>query len=190
MEIYNIAKDSILLFDLDGTLIDSDYANFLAYKKAFDIVLKQDYYYFEFDIKHRFSRKDIINIKQDISESAKDEIISLKEEFFSEFLNHTKINNSLLEILIAFKNTNRLFLVTNANPKRVHEILEFHNLTNYFTCIYTNLQVLISGIDCKYQSIISTYKLDANKITLFENEDNEINCALLSGVPEKNIFKI
>ena len=35
-----IKADSILFFDLDGTLVDTDYANFLSYKKAIEFVKK------------------------------------------------------------------------------------------------------------------------------------------------------
>lgn len=33
-----ISDDTVLFFDLDGTLIDTDYANYLAYEKAIQTI--------------------------------------------------------------------------------------------------------------------------------------------------------
>jgi beta-phosphoglucomutase len=37
-----IQADSVLFFDMDGTLIDTDYANFLSYKKAIHAYNRQN----------------------------------------------------------------------------------------------------------------------------------------------------
>ena len=38
-----IKKDTVLFFDMDGTLVDTDYANFLAYKQAISETVKFDF---------------------------------------------------------------------------------------------------------------------------------------------------
>jgi beta-phosphoglucomutase-like phosphatase (HAD superfamily) len=42
LERIKITTDKILFFDMDGTLVDTNLANFSAYKKALDSVLQTD----------------------------------------------------------------------------------------------------------------------------------------------------
>lgn len=37
-----IKKDTVLFFDMDGTLVDTDYANFLAYQQAISEIVESD----------------------------------------------------------------------------------------------------------------------------------------------------
>ena len=38
----NINSDTVLFFDMDGTLIDTDFANFLSYQEAIKSVMQSE----------------------------------------------------------------------------------------------------------------------------------------------------
>jgi len=38
----NINSDTVLFFDMDGTLIDTDFANFLSYQEAIKSVIQSE----------------------------------------------------------------------------------------------------------------------------------------------------
>jgi len=76
-----INSKTILLFDLDGTLIDTDKANFLAYKSAIFKIINieiEDIY------KERINRTLIKEILIDTSDELISEIVLVKEKIYSE----------------------------------------------------------------------------------------------------------
>jgi FMN phosphatase YigB (HAD superfamily) len=74
-----IDSKSILFFDLDGTLIDSDYANFLSYKKAIQEIINpnNDILY---DINKRFTRQTIKELFPTINQINFEKIIQRKNK--------------------------------------------------------------------------------------------------------------
>ena len=70
-----ITKDKILFFDMDGTLIDTDYSNFLAYKKAVKSVIDKSLTY---KAGERFTRKHLSEIFAYLTKNEIEEIIEKK----------------------------------------------------------------------------------------------------------------
>ncbi|MBS1571678.1 MAG: hypothetical protein JST62_04675 [Bacteroidetes bacterium] len=64
----NITTDIILFFDMDGTLIDTDLANFLSYKKAINSVTKSDNN-LTYNPDKRFNRSNLKNAGPNGTES-------------------------------------------------------------------------------------------------------------------------
>ncbi len=126
-----ITKDNILLFDMDGTLVDTNLANFLSYKTALD-----SFYKLKKKIKYnpnqRFNRKTLKTIVPNLSENKYQQIIQLKEKNYKKYLHKTKLNKKTTNILIKFYKTNRTVLVTNSRKDRALMTLNYHNLTDKF----------------------------------------------------------
>ena len=61
----NIKENDILFFDMDGTLVDTDFSNFLSYKKAIQSVIQtnNDIPYHPND---RFNRHFLTKVFQNI----------------------------------------------------------------------------------------------------------------------------
>ena len=53
-----IKKDTVLFFDMDGTLVDTDYANFLAYQQAISEIVESDLN-IEYDSNFRLNRSSL-----------------------------------------------------------------------------------------------------------------------------------
>ena len=91
-----VSEKTIFLIDLDGTLVDTDYANYLAYhyaiKKIFEIELS-------YDRKKRFTRNDLKKIFPNIQVSDFEKIVRLKEDKYKDYLSKTVVNKDLMILL-------------------------------------------------------------------------------------------
>src|SRR5690606_40964609 len=88
-----ITTDTVLFFDMDGTLIDTDLANFLSYKKAIVSITKLDNN-LAYNPDKRFNRSNLKNAVPNLTETEYERIIQKKEDRKSTRLNssHVKIS--------------------------------------------------------------------------------------------------
>lgn len=182
-----INRDSVLLFDMDGTLIDTDFANFLSYKKAIQSVFQTDKE-IQYSPNERFNRAQLKKIAPNLTEKELEKIIKLKEENYKENLTQTKLNRSVADILIQYSKTNKTVLVTNCREDRALITLNYHNLTNKFSNIFFR-QISENGNRInKYQNAIKRLSLSVKTVIIFENEKAEIDDAILAGILINNII--
>lgn len=183
----NIKENHILFFDMDGTLVDTDFANFLSYKKAIEsyIQLKNE---IEFDPNERFNRASLKVAVPNLKEADYEKIIRKKEENYKEHLSETKLNKSVTDILLKYSKTNKTVLVTNCREDRAMMTLNYHNLTDKFSYIFfRNISDNGQRIN-KYKKAISSLSLSAQTVIVFENERPEIEDAILAGISIENII--
>jgi hypothetical protein len=181
-----INADTILFFDMDGTLINTDYANFLSYSRAIKEILDLDSNII-FDQNIRFTREILKKQYSELSKQKLDKIINLKEKLYIEYLSDTTQNRLIVSLLKIYSKTNKTVLVTNSQQVRADLILAHHNLTNYFSHkIY--FQNAINGEKNKYEYAISHLGCSPASIIIFENEPNEIISATKVKIPLENII--
>ena len=185
----NIKENHILFFDMDGTLVDTDYANFLSYKKAIQSFTQTDTE-IEFNTSERFNRASLKIAVPNLTETEYEKIILKKEENYKEHLSLTKLNNSVVDILLKYSSTNKTVLVTNCREDRALMTLNYHNLTDKFNNIFFR-NISNNGLRInKYKNAISSLSLSAQTVIVFENERSEIEDAILAGILHKNIISI
>lgn len=185
----NITEKDILLFDMDGTLVDTDFANFLSYKKAIQscVHLEKE---IEFDPNKRFNRTSLKDLVPNLKEADYEKIIQKKEENYKEHLSETKLNKSVVDILLKYSQTNKTVLVTNCREDRALMTLNYHNLTDKFSNIFfRNISDNGERIN-KYKKAISSLSISAQTVIVFENESPEIEDAILAGISINKIFSI
>jgi len=182
-----IDNQTVLIFDLDGTLIDTDSANFLGYKEAVLKIkgLDLDLLYSDAE---RFTREKLKKIIPNITKLEYKKVIETKNKVFYKYLNKTKINILYLEFIRKYSKTNKIILATNSSKVRAELILKFHNLVEMFDFIfykedYDNYKI------GKYEYILNSLKLDPKSVMIFDNEQSELTNAKLAGIPAKNIMK-
>lgn len=127
----------LAIFDMDGTLFNTNDVNFFSYKEAlekYNIKLDYNYYcsycngrhYTVFLPKLTNGNKDLIeNIHND------------KKQLYSKYLNKVKINYHLFNVIEKIKKDYKIALVTTASKKNTVEILEYTNKTDLFDLVIT-----------------------------------------------------
>lgn len=184
-----ITQDKVLFFDMDGTLVDTDYANYLSFKKAIQSVIKPKQF-LPFNPNERFNRTILQREFPNLNDNEYQEIIQLKERFYSENIGQTKLLPFANEILDSFFEINTTVLVTNCREDRAIMTLRQHGLTDKF-----KHKIFRKSIDKdqhinKFENALKTLELEPHMIILFENEQFEIEEALRAGIPINNIINI
>tara|TARA_R110000744_G_scaffold353376_1_gene459704 strand:- start:1324 stop:1905 length:582 start_codon:yes stop_codon:yes gene_type:complete len=187
----NIKENDILFFDMDGTLVDTDFANFLSYKKAIQsVILSENEINIEFNPNVRFNRASLKIAVPNLTKSEYEKIIQKKEEYYKEHLSETKLIISVVDIVLKHHKTHKTVLVTNCREDRALMTLNYHNLTDKFSNIFFR-KISENGERInKYKNAISSLSLSDQTVIVFENEKPEIEDAILAGIFAENIIKI
>lgn len=176
-----VPLDAILFFDMDGTLINTDHANFLSYKKAIESVLGTTFDV-PFDPKIRFNRSTLKTALPELTDTQLKMIIEKKEKHFFEFLSHTKLNYRVHEILLKYSGRNTTILVTNCRKDRALMTLRHYGLIDKFSKVYFREFGDKDERVNKFQNAISDLGVSPKKVVVFENEESEIRDAVKAGI--------
>ena len=177
----NITADIILFFDMDGTLIDTDLANFLSYKKAINSVTKSGNN-LTYNPDKRFNRSNLKNAVPNLTEREYEKIIQEKEEYYNDFIHETKLKSEIADILIKYSKTNKTILVTNCRKDRAIITLKHFGLEDKFSNIFCREFDDNNKKVNKFQNAISKLGVPPNFVIAFENEEIEIADAKQAGI--------
>ncbi len=180
---YIIKPKDVLFFDMDGTLIDTNFANFLSYKEAIYHVIKEDISIMQCTTTTFFNRDKLKSTFPFLNKFDYEKIIQTKEDCYKHYLYKTTLIESNVSILRKYANTNKTILVTNCRWKRALETLSYHGLIHKFTtfCCKEESEENTLNIN-KYQKAIYSLKMSPNDVIAFENEDKEIVNALCAKI--------
>lgn len=176
-----ITSDTVLFFDMDGTLVDTNLSNFLSYKKAI-LSVTNSYQDLTFNAEKRFNRSSLKNAVPNLTENEYERIIQDKEKYYNDFLNETKLNLEIADILLKYSKTNKTVLVTNCRKDRAMTTLKHFGLDDKFSYIFYREFGDNGEKINKFQNAILKLGITPNFIIAFENEENEIADALKAGI--------
>ena len=177
---------SVLFFDMDGTIVNSDVANSLAYQKAISMVIKENQFFSEFS-KGRITRESLWTLIHGLTMDDYVKIVELKEFFFNQFLCEIQLNNDVIEIIKKYQGQKLLVLVTNSSKKRAMAILELCDLLDKFDFLVFQNN-LDSVWENKYSKALAVAVIDPAQVVCFDDDDAEIIKAQNTGI--KAIVKI
>jgi beta-phosphoglucomutase len=176
-----ITADTILFFDMDGTLVETNLANFLSYEKAIHSVIKTEKkLIYNPDI--RFNRSYLKNAIPNLTKTEYKEIIQKKEKYYKDFLPETTLISKNTEIFFKYSETNMTVLVTNCRKDRVLTTLNYYGLTERFSNIFWREFADNEKKKNKFKNAITLLGVPPNIIVAFEDEESEINDALKAGI--------
>lgn len=172
----------ILVVDLDGTLVDTNQANKLAYQAAtLEVtgkVLPQQAVSCD-----RLTRNRLRKILHDLPAEVLDAIAQHKEVIYPQFLHTTQLNTKLYQFLEACQEK-VLVLASNARQARAEQLLQQHQLSHLFAECYYHDEAQPN----KFKQIFARFK--DREIIIFENEKAQATLALAAGAHPHNIIMV
>ncbi|MBN6515133.1 HAD hydrolase-like protein [Acinetobacter pittii] len=176
-----ITPDMILFFDMDGTLVDTDYANFLAYQQAISSVIKYDVC-LNYNSNFRLNRNSLKAAVPSLLEIEYQKIIQEKENIYPHFLDRNRLYIEQVSIVVEYSRSNKIILVTNSYRDRAMAILNYFNLTNYFDEIFCQESMIENNQFNKFKNAISKLRISPKMVVVFENEESEVLLAVKAGI--------
>lgn len=168
-----------VVFDLDGTLVDTDKANNLAYQKSiYDIMGKQ------ISLDGRRITRETLKETLGVDSDTIRRIASRKESIFDYYLDKT---NPLPALRLAQHLTSaNVVLLTLARRQRAMSVLEYYHAKSYFKNMYFKEDY--EGMS-KFEYLRVRLSNNLSDIILFENEQEMIKDAVEQGIPTRNIYQ-
>ena len=179
------AEADVVVFDLDGTLIDSDYANFLSYKSAIQKIMRSELQ-LTFEPNRRVTREIIKDIFPEICDEKLSKIIKRKECIYKMYLCRTTVNNEMVKILEKSQGK-KIILATNSSKERAELLLSYHKLSEKFTLKYYKEDINKRN---KYLRIFEEIDLAKEKVVVFEDNKIFIESAIAAGACDKFVFMV
>ena len=175
-------KDKLAIFDLDGTLFNTDEVNFHAYVDAFGkygVKLDHDYYVNECNGRHYTTFAPIIlngNLEH------MEDIHELKKVKYNEYLKYAKINAHLFDVINSIKDTYKIAIVTTASEKNVEDILSFFEVRDLFDLLITGEDISAPKPDPEgFLIAMDYYDISPDRCVIYEDSDVGIEAARTTG---------
>lgn len=174
----------LLIFDLDGTLIDSEESNYKAYKDALAEVaveLSKDFF-----IKNCFNGqhyKDFLPLLMpNFSEEEIEKVHDRKQEIYVSNMKNISVNPIIKDIIIEFKNKKKLALATTAGAIAVQNVLKAIQLENAFDLILTGNDVKKKKPNPEvFIKCLEHFNIEPHQAVIFEDSDIGIEAANKTG---------
>ena len=172
----------LALFDLDGTLFDTEKANFLAYRKACaDIcgISISEQFFHEQCMSRNY--KEFLPLAG-VPEDKLHEIHELKKNIYTSFFPYVRKNLSLFSMAEAMrKNGAFLSLVTTASKKNTLDILEYFHCSDFFDLIVTQEMVTeLKPSPQAYLYAMEYFSVSPEECVIFEDSETGIEAACKS----------
>jgi beta-phosphoglucomutase len=163
-----------LLCDLDGTLVDTGCANFLAYAQALEeigVKISRD----AFDrVASGRNWRDFLPaiLAAHSTEADAASIAARKTEIYGNNMRHTVVNDALVSLLQTTRNVWKTGLVTTASAASVGSILSFHKLAGLFDVVVTGNDVTAHKPDPEaYRTAALRLGVTADECLIIEDSD-------------------
>ena len=174
----------IAIFDLDGTLADTDAANSASYRAA----LARAGYRNMFGLVGRVTADVVRAAMGDAAAILSDDIVKAKVEAYCRELWRASLgpaNEAFRWVLVNRNMFDKVVLLSDGNERRVMETLNHFGWKNLFGEIVCN-----GGKGDKYANYFGDFDSDPATCVVWENEEGQIKSAIAAGVKMENIRKV
>ncbi len=172
----------LLLTDLDGTLVDTKEANYLAYQevlKQYGYELKSEKYSSLFGLRILEFMKQIGITDLKIIEQIK----LAKKKVYPNYFNHLKLNKSLFNFLSCYKESGcKTGLISTAQQHNIINVLEHFNISDSFDIIVSGNDISNAKPDpYAYLYAMEQLGFEAKETLIFEDSKTGIEAAQNAG---------
>lgn len=178
----------LAIFDMDGTLFNTNNINYYAYKEALDkynISIDYEYYCNHCNGRHY---KVFISPLVNNDEQKMEDIHNIKKSAYSKYLDKVKVNEHLFNIIDKLKEDYKIALVTTASKKNTYEILEYTNKLDIFDLILTSDDITQPKPHPEgFFLAMNQYSVEPKDCIIFEDSDIGIEAAKKT---KSNIFRV
>lgn len=178
-----VERNKIAVFDLDGTLVETDAANSEAYRVAM-----RKYGMNVFGMYGRITTGVIQQVVGGNAKSVVNTIVDAKISAYCHELWRSQLGAAAIDlkcVLVDRSAFGKLVLLTDSSERRAMETLRHYGLVGFFDEIVCN-----SGHGDKYTNYFNNYDSDPAVCLVWENEEQQIMSAIAAGVKMKNIRKV
>ena len=172
-----------ILCDMDGTLISTYRANFLAYEsavKSHGLNLQEPLFRTTWG---HDSQEFLPKLFPQIPLEAVDEIRNLKAEIYPDYFCETKLNSVLFWLLDSMRSQLKIGLVTTAKRRNVTALLAHYNLSDFFSVVVTGDDVLKSKPSPDaYLLATKALRADSTACIAIEDSDAGFQAAQAAGL--------
>ncbi len=175
----------VIVFDLDGTLIETDAANLLAYKEAIAHCLGEGFEE-KLPSTKRLTREVLRECLVAVPETMIQSIVRYKEEVYGQFLHATTINPIMLRLL-ELAQGKEVILASNCRRSRAELVLAHHGMNKKFTRKYFSES---NNASHKYQRIFWDLGVDPRRVVVFDDDPVSAAAALAVGIRSNSVFLV
>ncbi len=179
------SKADIVVFDLDGTLIETDLANFLSYEAAINHIIGHCPPV-QLDSTKRITRKILKEMLPTAQRTLIEDIVEHKERIYGQFLHTTSVNQSLLWLLELAQGKD-VILATDCRRARAELVLSYHGLWEKFTRKYFCDN---DNPNSKYERIFADLDINSRQVVVFENDPLLVTAAIEAGADANSVFLV
>ena len=178
----------LAIFDMDGTLFNTNDVNYYSYKEALEKYnVSLDYNHYCTYCNGRHYKVFIPEMVGNDVEKIED-IHNTKKKLYSKHLDKVIINTHLFEIIKAIKSEYNIALVTTASKKNTMDILDYTHTTELFDLILTSDDITKVKPDPEgFLLAIKHFGADPKDTIIFEDADVGIEAAHKTNA---TVFKI
>ena len=177
-----MTKKRIAIFDLDGSLVETDEANSAAY----DIALAQNGMGNIRGLFGRITSSDVRNLRCGLD--CVDSIVKAKVSVYCHELWRTRLGPAADDLRCVIVNRDvfeKVVCLTDSAEQRAVETLRHWSLDGFFDEIVCN-----GGRGDKYANYFGEFDSDPAACVVWENEDRQIMSAIAAGIKMETIRKV
>lgn len=171
-------------FDLDGTLVNTYKADFLAYRDAINDVLNIEIAESDFNKTHGLEMRDKLKLlTPGTNEENIQAIATAKKGYYQKYLAITEPNDRLISFLADFAEHQTICLVTTAKKDNALSVLRHHDLEKYFSHTVFGEEISHPKPDPEaYLLALERSGLSREEVIAFEDTEAGIKSAEAAGI--------